>query len=130
MSFKRCFTVKLLLSIISYYCISLQQDYQICDSGPTVEAGCDGGGTTARDISDDLELARQLDFDSESLPFNDQQGETDSSQLHGNGAGEIQISTESNRGYSGDNTSKELSGSSRTSCPTPTAGHKVRSNPL
>ena len=111
-----------------------QQDYQICDPGPTVETGCNDGNAAIKDICDNLELARQLDFDSESLPFDDQQGETDSSHLHGNGAGEIQISTEStsNQGYSGQEDASEdhLSQVIGSSSPTPTMQRKVRPNTL
>lgn len=85
------------------------------------EAGCDGNRANVKDTGDDLELARQLDFDSESLPVDDQQRETDSSHLHGNGAGEIQTFANS-----GQDTSQVIG----SSCPTPTAQHKVRPNTL
>ena len=119
-----------------YYSVTLlcffQQDYQICDPDPMAEVGCDDN-TTVRVTSDDLELARQLDFDSESLPVDDQQRETDSSHLHGNSAGEIQILAESDRGYSNQNASEELSITSQvigSNCPTSMAQHKVRPNTL
>ena len=117
-----------------------QQDNPIYDpTGPTVESGCTDGDAAVKDSTDNnLELARQLDFDSESLPLSDQQGETDSSHLHGNGGGEIQISrTDESAGdpcYSGqedesgsDDLSQVINGSS---CPTPTTQHKVRPNTL
>ena len=117
-----------------YYSVTLlcffQQDYQICDPDPMAEVGCDDNATV-QVTGDDLELARQLDFDSESLPVDDQQHETDSSHLHGNSAGEIQISAESDQGYS--NVSEELSIMSQvigSNCPTSMAQHKVRPNTL
>ena len=97
-------------------------------------------------ISDGLELARQLDFDSESLPFGGDQSlaETDSSRLHGNGAEEIQILSSRAAGsssggggqsYSGRDedehvASEDVSQVIGSSCPTPTTQHKVRPNTL
>ncbi len=109
----------------------------------TSACGSDGAGAAVQDISDSLELARQLDFDSESLPFSsDQQAETDSSRLHGNDAKEIPmlLSTASSgrigdQGYSGhqdgdESGSEGLSQVVGSSCPTPTTQHKVRPNTL
>jgi hypothetical protein len=107
----------------------------------TSACSSDGAGAAVQDISDSLELARQLDFDSESLlPFSsDQPAETDSSRLHGNGAEEIQIlstaSSGRDQGYSGQQGGDEsgLEGLSQvigSSSPTPTTQHKVRPNTL
>ena len=132
--------MSILYSNITLLCF-FQQDYQICDPGPMVETGCSDGDQHAavKGISGNLELARQLDFDSESLPFSDQQGETDSSHLHGNSAGEIQISMDessSDGRYSGcsgqdddESASKDLSQVIGSSCPTPTTRYKVRPLP-
>lgn len=102
------------------------------------------GGAAVQGIGDSLGLARQLDFDCESLPFGgDQQAEIDSSCLHGNGAEEIQIlstaagsgSGGGDQGYSGGDedesvASEDVSQVIGSSCPTPTTQHKVRPNTL
>ena len=103
------------------------------------------GGTAVQGISDGLELARQLDFDSESVPFSGDQSlaETDSSRLHGNGAEEIQILSRAagsssgggDQSYSGGDedesvASEDVSQVIGSSCPTPTTQRKVRPNIL
>ena len=116
----------------------------------STSGGSSDSGAAVQGISDGLELARQLDFDSESLPFGGDQSlaETGSSRLHGNSAEEIQIllsraagsmhassSGGGDQSYSGGDedesvASEDVSQVIGSSCPTPTTQRKVRPNTL